>query len=109
MERCKKRAENRKRSDDTEEILKKRVQNYEDQSKPVVEYYQNIGKVRTISALGDVSETFKQTKMAVLPQTICVIGPKQSGKTHVCESLAKRTNMKHIDFLQYIKDEGLKG
>jgi adenylate kinase family enzyme len=30
MERCKKRAENRKRSDDTEEILKKRVSNYED-------------------------------------------------------------------------------
>ena len=76
MERCKKRAETRKRFDDTDEILKKRVQNYEDQSKPVIEYYQNIGKVRNISALGDVSETFKQTKESVLPQTICVIGPK---------------------------------
>ena len=109
LERCKKRAETSKRFDDTEEILKRRIQNYEDQSKPVIEYYQNIGKVRRINVLGDISDTFRLTKEAVLPQTICVIGPKQSGKTKICEDLARRTYMKHIDFVQYVKDNGLKG
>ena len=84
QERAKKRAELGKREDDKEEVLKKRIQNYEDQSKPVIDYYQNIGKVRTISVVGDVSETYRLTKEAVLPQTICVVGPKQSGKTTIC-------------------------
>ena len=76
LERAKKRAEKNARFDDTEEIFKKRIQNYEDQSKPVIDYYQNIGKVRKIDVTGDVSEIFRKTKEAVLPQTICVIGPK---------------------------------
>lgn len=102
LDRCKKRAETSKRADDTDDVFKKRIANYEDQTLPVVEYYQNIGKVRRISALGDVSSIFKQSKQAVLPQTICVIGPKQSGKTTITENLASRTNMKRIDFNQYV-------
>ena len=46
-----KRAETSGRSDDNAETIKKRVQNYFDQSYPVIEYYKKFGKVRKIDAL----------------------------------------------------------
>lgn len=66
-ERCLKRAETSGRSDDNAETIKKRVQNYFDTSYPVIEYYQKFGKVRKIDATGGISDTYKQTKAAVLP------------------------------------------
>jgi adenylate kinase family enzyme len=55
LERCMKRSETSGRSDDNAETIKKRVQNYFDQSYPVIEYYKKFGKVRKIDATGDIS------------------------------------------------------
>ncbi len=108
LERCLKRAETSGRADDNPDTIKKRVQNYFDQSYPVIEYYNKFGKVRKIDARGDISQVYAQTKAAVLPQTMFIVGPKAAGKTCIAENLAARTNMKHININQFVEEKGLK-
>lgn len=57
-ERCLKRAETSNRSDDNADTIKKRVQNYFDQSLPVVDYYKKFGKVRRIDATLEIGEVY---------------------------------------------------
>ena len=102
-----KRAETSGRSDDNAETIKKRVQNYFDQTYPVIEYYKKFGKVRTIDATGGSSEVYAQTKEAILPQTMMVLGPKASGKSKIAENLAERTNMAHINFDDFVEENEL--
>ena len=103
-----KRAETSGREDDNAETIKKRIQQYFDQSMPVVDYYKRFGKVRRIDATGSISEVYKQSKDAVLPQTIFVIGPKGSGKTTISKNLSDRTNAAYINFVDFKKANGLK-
>lgn len=109
LERCMKRAETSGRSDDNAETIKARVQNYFDQSLPVVNYYKQFGKVKHIDATGDIASVYAQSKTAVLPQCMFVLGAKASGKTTIGTSMATRTNMKLIDFNDYLKKNGLTG
>ena len=51
--RCMERAKTSGRSDDTEEIITKRLQTYNEQSKPVVDLYKSFGKVREVDGAGD--------------------------------------------------------
>lgn len=88
LERCLKRAETSGRVDDKEEVLKKRVTTFIEQSYPVVEYYEKFGKVSKIDATGDVSTIAALTKAAVLPQTMFVLGQKASGKSAVAKKMA---------------------
>jgi adenylate kinase family enzyme len=104
-----KRAETSGRSDDNAETIKTRVQNYFDQSLPVVHYYKKFGKVRHIDATGSISEVYTQSKAAVLPQTMFILGPKASGKTTIGNCMASRTNGKLIDFNQFCQNQGLEG
>ena len=106
LERCLKRAETSGRSDDNAETIKKRVQNYFDTSYPVVEYYQKFGKVRKIDATGGISDVYRQTKEAVLPQTMFIMGPKAAGKTMIAQNLSERTNMNLINFNEFVSSNG---
>jgi adenylate kinase family enzyme len=101
-----KRAETSGRSDDNAETIKKRVQNYFDTSYPVVEYYQKFGKVRKIDATGGISDVYRQTKEAVLPQTMFIMGPKAAGKTMIAQNLSERTNMNLINFNDFVSSNG---
>jgi len=65
--RMKKRAETSNRSDDKDDVIKKRIQNYFDQTLPVVDYYKKFGKVNEIDATGGIAEVYAATKRAVLP------------------------------------------
>ena len=58
LQRCMKRAETSGRSDDNPETIKTRVQNYFDQSLPVVDYYRKFGKVRHIDATGSIADVY---------------------------------------------------
>ena len=79
----KKRAETSTRSDDKEDVIKKRIRNYLDQTLPVVDHYRKFGKVSEIDASGNIAEVYAQSKRAVLPQCTCLLGPKASGKTTI--------------------------
>ena len=107
LERCMKRAETSGRADDNAETIQKRVQNYVDQSYPVVEYYQKFGKVSKIDATGGIGEVYAQSRTAVLPQTMFLLGQKASGKSTVARKMAERTNMQHMDFPKWVLDAGL--
>jgi shikimate kinase len=44
----------------------------------------------------------------MLPETFFMIGPKCAGKTTLGRALAERTNMKALNFSQFIKQNDLK-
>ena len=90
------------------ETLLKRFKAFNEQSKPVVDLYMKFGKVHYIPATGTVNDVYMQTKKAMLPETFYLIGPKCSGKTTLGKALAERTNMKLINFTQFIKSQDLK-
>ncbi len=51
--RCLERAKTSGRADDTEEIIQKRLQTYNEQSIAVVDLYEKFGKVRSVDGSGD--------------------------------------------------------
>ena len=54
-----------KRSDDTEEVLKKRLDTYHGQTVPIIEYYQKKGILVKIDAAKTPAEVWQQVKNAV--------------------------------------------
>jgi adenylate kinase len=44
------------RTDDTEEIVKKRLETYENQTKPLIEHYTNQGTLKTLISDGTIDE-----------------------------------------------------
>lgn len=102
-----KRAETSGRADDNEVTIQRRVDTYFAQTLPVVDYYKQFGKVHHIDATGTIDEVYAQTKKAILPQCLFLMGPKASGKTTIGGDLAKRTNIKLVDFAQFLDDNAL--
>ena len=64
--RCLERAKTSGRVDDTEEIIRKRLQTYNSQSKPVVDYYKKKGKVVEVDGAKDVATVWEETKTGIL-------------------------------------------
>ncbi|CPT82766.1 Adenylate kinase [Mycobacteroides abscessus] len=53
----------RGRADDTEDIIRNRLNVYRDETAPLLEYYQNV--LQTIDAVGTVDEVFARTSQAL--------------------------------------------
>ncbi|MET9876323.1 adenylate kinase [Actinacidiphila glaucinigra] len=53
------------RSDDTEEKVRVRLEEYHSKTEPIIDYYKQQGLVRTISALGKVAEVTKRSMDAL--------------------------------------------
>ena len=107
LERCMKRAETSGRSDDNAQTIKKRVQNYFDQSYPVIEYYKKFGKVREVDGAGDTVQVWNATRRAMLPQVSFLIGTIGSGKSTLGHMLSERTNAKQLNFSKFVEANGL--
>lgn len=103
------RVKNSKRLDDTFETIKKRLSNYQDQTLPLYDYYKVFGRVREIDGSIDPSEMYNITRLAIMPQTVFIIGPQASGKTTIGEKLEGRTNMKRINFNDFLKEKAIRG
>jgi adenylate kinase len=54
------------RPDDKEEVIGKRLEVYEAQTKPLIKYYEAAGLLRVVDADADVDTVFKRVKRAVL-------------------------------------------
>jgi guanylate kinase len=102
-----KRSETSGRADDNEETILKRFTAYKDQTLPVVDMYEKFGKIRRVDANRDELEVYEDTRRAMLPQISCMIGPKASGKTTLGNALCERTNMKLVNFNEFIEKNGL--
>lgn len=48
------------RSDDNEETVVKRLQTYEEQTKPLIDYYEKLGILKTIDNSGELEETLEK-------------------------------------------------
>lgn len=59
LERLLKRAAQEGRKDDTEEVIKKRLDVYYQQTSPLIEYYQNQGKFKSVHGIGTVEDIFE--------------------------------------------------
>jgi adenylate kinase len=53
------------RPDDKEEVIAKRLEVYEAQTKPLIKYYENAGLLRTVDADADVNMVFANIEQAV--------------------------------------------
>ena len=54
------------RPDDKEEVIGKRLEVYEAQTKPLIKYYEGAGLLRIVDADADVDTVFKSIERAVL-------------------------------------------
>ena len=98
IQRTKKHFEDADTSIQDDETLKQRLEYFKNRTKAALDYYDRIGKVKNVDCSGSISDVFKLTMKAVLPQIYFAIGPKASGKTAVTTYLAERTNMLRMDF-----------
>jgi len=105
--RCQERAKTSGRSDDNMQTLLERFRNFREQSVPVVEYYDLLGKVTKIDASGSVKEVYAQTKEALLPEVFSIVGPRGAGKSKLGEALAQRANMTTLNFPEFLKTRSL--
>uniref|UniRef100_H0XPB7 Cytidine/uridine monophosphate kinase 1 n=1 Tax=Otolemur garnettii TaxID=30611 RepID=H0XPB7_OTOGA len=60
IERCLERGKSSGRSDDNRESLEKRIQTYLQSTKPIIDLYEEMGKVRKIDASKSVDEVFDE-------------------------------------------------
>lgn len=58
IERCLERGKSSGRSDDNRESLEKRIQTYLQSTKPIIDLYEEMGKVKKIDASRSVDEVF---------------------------------------------------
>jgi len=92
------------RADDNDETIAKRFETFQAKNMPVVTYYEQFGKVRRIDASRDPLDVYEDTRAAMLPQISCIIGPKNSGKTRLGTELCERTNMKMINYNEFVNE-----
>ncbi|XP_062849847.1 UMP-CMP kinase [Trichomycterus rosablanca] len=62
IDRCLERGKSSGRTDDNKESLQKRIQTYLQSTRPIVDQYEKLGKVRTIDASRSVDEVFADVK-----------------------------------------------
>ncbi|XP_037642478.1 UMP-CMP kinase [Sebastes umbrosus] len=62
IDRCLERGKSSGRSDDNRESLEKRIQTYLQSTRPIIELYEKLGKVRTIDASRSVDKVFADVK-----------------------------------------------
>ncbi|XP_028988349.1 UMP-CMP kinase [Betta splendens] len=62
IDRCLERGKSSGRTDDNRESLEKRIQTYSQSTRPIIELYEKLGKVRTVDASRSVDEVFGDVK-----------------------------------------------
>lgn len=94
--------------DESADALKKRINNFEENNQPVIEYYDKFGKVRTIDSNGDdTGAIYQNSKEAILPQVMFTLGPKASGKSTIAAEVSYRSCMQHLKFKDYLVEHSL--
>jgi adenylate kinase len=53
------------RADDTEETVKTRLATYDDLTKPLLDYYENTGRLQKINGTGDLEEIYRQLEALI--------------------------------------------
>lgn len=94
---------------DKPDSRKRKIFNYQDVTKPVIDKYVKFGKVTHIDATKSVPQVYDETRKAILPECTMLLGPLGSGKTTIGKEMASRTNAKLYDFTEFLSKNGLEG
>lgn len=110
-----KRAETENRSDDTEDVINVRLEEYDTKTAPVAEFYKEKEIYHPIDGIGDIEEIFGRLT-SVVDQTLerswinmVLLGPPGSGKGTQGRMLAKKFNLVYISTGHLMRQEIKKG
>lgn len=111
MNRMMSRAEKENRPDDTEEVIKFRLQEYENKTKSVIDFYKEQGNYVSVNGMGDM-ETVHNSLMGHIDKVlqkiwfnVVLLGPPGSGKGTQGRSLADRFNLTYISTGSLLRKE----
>jgi adenylate kinase len=102
IQRLTSRGESSGRTDDTTEVIERRLKEYEDKTKPVANFYQDQGKFYPIQGVGDVPDIFGRLVNAIESSlqkewlNIVLTGRPGSGKGTQSKLLTQKYNLIHI-------------
>ena len=106
--RCAKRYEKTGLPEHSPEMFNKKIAEFDESTRAMIEYYDKFGKVRRVDASGnDNNKIFDDAKQAALPQIMLIMGAKCSGKTTIATEISEKTYMKHIKFNDYLASHGI--
>ncbi len=110
-----KRAETDNRSDDTEEVINVRLQEYDTKTTPVAEFYKEKDIYHPIDGVGEINAIF-QRLTSVIDQTLerswinlVLLGPPGSGKGTQGRMLAEKFNLVYVSTGHLMRQEIKKG
>jgi len=76
------------RADDNEEVIAKRLEVYEQQTRPLIEHYSDLGLLRIVAGEGELEEVFERMEAAALAKpvpadqvSVETAAPRKAGKT----------------------------
>jgi len=105
------RAETSNRSDDTLDVIKVRLQEYENKTKPVANYYQDQNKYHKINGVGSLDEIFNsiidhvEKNKSKEYTNIVLLGKPGVGKGTQGQLLAKKHNLVYISTGKLLRKE----
>lgn len=111
MTRMLERAKTSGRSDDNLEVIKVRLQEYENKTKPVIDFYREKEKYFPVNGVGSVDDIFKQLCNTIdntFKQdyfNIVLLGKPGSGKGTQGELLARNNNLVYISTGKLLRKE----
>mmetsp|Transcript_28305 Transcript_28305/g.32744 ORF Transcript_28305/g.32744 Transcript_28305/m.32744 type:complete len:975 (+) Transcript_28305:18-2942(+) len=91
------------RADDNEETIRKRVQVFNQSTRPALDFYRRLGKVRTINSDRSVSDVYKSTLKELLPNVITFYGAPVLGKTTLAKNLARTLNYELLNLQDFYR------
>lgn len=78
------------RPDDKEEVIGKRLEVYQQQTRPLVEHYGKLGLLRAVAGEGELDEVFERMESAALAKPVPAEKVKVSAKSRRARPAAKR-------------------
>lgn len=93
--------------DDNEETIRKRVNVFNESTRPILEFYRKLGKVRTINADRPINEVYTDTLHNLLPNIITLYGAPVLGKSTVAVQLSQIIGYELINLQEFYQVNGL--
>ncbi len=106
---------NSNRDDDKEEVIKRRLQEYEDKTKPVADFYREKKKYFAIDGVGEIDDIYRRLDEAVGSKqkeswvNIVVFGRPGAGKGSQAMRLAEKHNLVFIATGNMLREEIAEG